>query len=119
MGIDEDVLRDKYKPKNFVELKAGIKLFWKTLTSSVHSRCTMSRKYCPTSLKMVATPGIDCVFYCIYTILIVFEPSMFSILILYLNLLFYLRYFINPELQFIVTYVLSVCIVNTFEIQIH
>ena len=31
-------LRDKYKPKNLAELKAGIKAFWKTLMPSVCSR---------------------------------------------------------------------------------
>ena len=37
-GSMKTFLRDKYKPKNLVELKAGIKAFWKTLTPSVCSR---------------------------------------------------------------------------------
>ena len=37
-GTMKTFLRDKYKPKNLTELKAGIKVFWKTLTPAICTR---------------------------------------------------------------------------------
>ena len=37
-GMMKTFSRDKYKPKNLAELKAGIKVFWKTLTPAICTR---------------------------------------------------------------------------------
>ena len=51
-------LRDKHKPKNMAQLKAGIKLYWKKLTPEVCTRyIDHLRKVIPDVIKEEGAPS--------------------------------------------------------------
>ena len=57
-GSMKTYLRDKYKPKNMAELKAGIKQYWKKLTPEVRTRyIDHLRKVIPDVIKEEGAPS--------------------------------------------------------------